>query len=110
MSKKSFDPDLYGKIPTNCLIVFCIYSITEKKEKCNFERLIKECFTLFPKSFNFPSFPKWPDSRKLDRSLRTLRKKKLLEGDPKTIFSLTKSGKKTAEGIAKIFSQRKLKI
>ena len=110
MIKKSFDQDLYEKIPTSCLIIFCIYSIIEKKEECTFERLIKKCFILFPKAFSFSSFPKWPDSRKLDRSLRTLRGKKLLEGNPKTVFSLTKSGKKTAVGIAKIFSQRKLQI
>ena len=88
-------------------ILFAIYSVTSSKDKCNFERLIKECFTLFPETFSFSKYPQWPDSLKLDRQLRTLRKRKLINGDPKTYFSLTKPGKKIAEEIAKTFGQRK---
>lgn len=91
----------------NDLIIFCIYSAGSK---CSFEELIKECFDSFPEYFSFPKIKKWPDSRKLDRPLRTLRKKKLITGSPKTSFSLTKLGRKTAEEIAKIFRQEKLKI
>ena len=107
MAKKSFDQELYRKISLNELILFSIFSAAEK---CTFEELIKECFTLFPKSFSFGRFPKWPDSRKLDRPLRSLRKRKLIIGNPKTFFSLTKLGKKTAEDVAKVFRQRKLKL
>ena len=89
-------------------IVFSIYSVTSNREKCNFERLIKECFTLFPETFGFSKYPQWPDSLKLDRQLRTLRKRKLIFGDPKTSFSLTKLGKKIAIETAKTFRQRKL--
>ena len=108
--KKLIEETLYKKVSLNNLILFSIYSITAKKERCSFERLIKECFALFPRSFSFSEILKWPDSRKLDRSLRTLRRNKLLVGDPKTFFSLTKLGKKMAEEIAKIFRQRKLKL
>ena len=101
---------MYKKKSINDLILFSIHSIIEKKEKCVFERIMKECFTLFPKTFSFFQYPKWPDSRKLDRTLRTLRRKKLIKGSPKTIFSLTKTGKDTAKEIAKTFGQRKLKI
>jgi len=89
-------------------ILFAIYSVTSNREKCNFERLIKECFTLFPETFSFSKYPQWPDSLKLDRQLRTLRKRKLITGDPKTSFSLTKLGKKIALETAKTFRQRKL--
>jgi len=90
------------------VILFSIYSVTSDMEKCDFERLVKECFTLSPEAFGFSRYPKWPDARKLDRSLRTLRQKKLIKGDPQTFFSLTKSGLKTAEEIAATFRQRKL--
>ena len=110
VKKWPIDEVLYRKVSLNNLILFSIYSVTAKKEKCEFERLIKECFTLFPKSFSLLKFPKWPDSRKLDRSLRTLRRNKLLVGDPKTFFKLTNLGKKTAEDTAKAFRQRKLKL
>ena len=110
MAKNRFIEELYKKISLNELILFSIYSVTMKKEKCTFERLIKECFVLFPASFSFSGISKWPDSRKLDRSLRTLRRKKLITGDPKTFFSITKFGRKTAEEVAKTFRQRKLKL
>ncbi len=110
MSKKvkPFDQDLYKNRSINDLILFSIYSIISNGKKCPFERLIKECFTLFPRVFSFSQYPQWPDSRKLDRPLRTLRKRKLITGDPKTHFSLTKIGKKIAIEIAKTFRQRKL--
>lgn len=110
MKKTSFAEELYKNKSVNDLILFGIYSVITKKEKCTFERLSKECFALFPKAFSFPEYKKWPDSRKLDRPLRTLRKRKLITGNPKTSFSLTKLGKKSAEEIAKTFKQRKLKF
>ena len=89
-------------------ILFTIYSVTSNREKCDFERLIKECFTLFPETFSFSKYPQWPDSLKLDRQLRTLRKRKLITGDPKTSFSLTKLGKKIAIETSRTFRQRRL--
>jgi len=122
--KKTFDEALYKKAKITDLILFGINSVIEgdedksssspfatareNKEKCTFERLIKECFTLFPESFSFSKYPQWPDSLKLDRQLRTLRKRKLITGDPKTSFSLTKLGKKIGLETAKTFRQRKL--
>jgi len=127
--KKPFDEELYKDIGINELIVLGIYLITEppppeegaksKKrakssspinngEKCTLERLIKESFNLFPAAFCFSQYPEWPDSRKLDRPLRTLRKRKLITGNPKTYFYLTKLGKKIAIETAKTFRQRKL--
>ena len=107
-AKKFFDEELYRRTKINDLIIFSIYSVIENKEKCTFERLVKECFVLFPKVFSLSHFSKWPDSRRLDRPLRTLRKRKLITGNPKTLFSLTKFGKKRAEEVAKTFGQRKL--
>ena len=102
------DEELYKKIPISNLILFGVFSV--KKDKCTFEELVKECFRHFPKAFSFNTISKWPDSRKLDRPLRFLRKKKLISGDPTTYFFLTKSGKKIAEEVSKTFRQEKLKI
>ncbi len=90
------------------VILFSIYSVASDTGKCDFERLVRECFILSPETFSFSKYPEWPDARKLDRSLRTLRQRKLIKGDPKTFFSLTKSGKIAAEEIAKTFRQKKL--
>lgn len=108
MTKKSFDEEFYRNRSINNLIIFAIYSVMGRKEKCTFEELIKECFTLFPKVFSFSKYQKWPDARKLDRPLRSLRKRKLITGNPKTYFSLTKTGKKLAEDIIENSRQRRL--
>lgn len=110
MAKKTVDQELYQRISVNELILFAIQSLRERGEKCSFEELVKECFSFFPECFSFPGIKKWPDSRKLDRPLRTIRKRKLIVGEPKTSFSLTKLGKKAAEDVAKILRQGKLKI
>jgi hypothetical protein len=63
---------------------------------------------LFPETLRFERYPIWPDSRKLDRPLRSLRDEKLIIGDPKTIFMLTKAGQKKAAEIFKALRQGKL--
>jgi len=105
--KKTFDEELYKKIAINDLIIFCIYFIIGKGEKCTFERLIKECFFLFPKVFSFTHIPQWPDSRKIDRPLRYLREEKVIN-EIKGVFSLTKIGEKRAQDLVKVFKQGKL--
>ena len=90
------------------LIIFCLFNVEEVKKTATVERLVKECFTLFPESFAMKDYPKWPDSRKLDRALRSLRRKKLIKGDPKTFFTLTQGGKKEVEEMLKEFRQKKL--
>lgn len=87
----------YTGIPKENLIVFGIYSVTKNGEGCSFERLVKECFTLFPKAFGFARYPEWPDSLKFDRPLRTLRERGWIAGGSKTLFSLTRFGEKVAE-------------
>jgi len=109
MKKKvSFAEELYKKVSVNNLIIFGIYSINRNGKECTFEPLVKKCFTLFPKVFSFSRYSKWPDARKLDRPLRTLRNQKLISGDPKSSFTLTKRGRKIALEIAKAFTQKRL--
>jgi len=94
--------------PVNDLILFCIHSVVANNEQCSFERLVKECFSLFPETLRFERYPIWPDSRKLDRPLRALRDAKLIIGDPKSYFMLTKDGEKRAAIISKALRQGKL--
>ena len=110
MKKDCLNREFYKRIGINGLILYSIYLAAKGKESCAFEMIVKECFSLFPKVFNFQLIKKWPDSRKIDRPLRILRKRKLIEGDPKAGFSLTKSGKEAAESIAVILGQRRLQI
>ncbi len=98
----------FSKTSVNELILFCIHSVVLNNEQCSFERLVKECFTLFPDTLKFPRYPIWPDSRKLDRPLRALRKEKFIVGDPKSYFILTTSGEEKAIIVSKLLRQGKL--
>ncbi|MCX6720386.1 MAG: hypothetical protein NTW11_01110 [Candidatus Staskawiczbacteria bacterium] len=98
----------FSKVSVNELILFCIHSIVLNNEQCSFDRLVKECFTLFPDTLRFTRYPIWPDSRKLDRPLRALRNDKLIVGDPKTYFILTKEGEEKANVVSKMLRQGKL--
>jgi len=106
--KISFDEEIYGKLSINQLILFSIHKLESKKRKCSFGNLIEVCFTSFPKAFGFEELSQWPDSRKLDRPLRSLRNKKLIKGGPKTSFSLTDLGKKKTKDIVRVLTQKKL--
>jgi len=98
----------FAKTSVNDLILFCIHSVILNNEQCSFDRLVKECFTLFPDTLRFPRYPIWPDSRKLDRPLRALRNEKLIIGDPKTYFILTQTGEAKANIVSKSLRQGKL--
>jgi len=89
MNSLKFTEDLYKNIPNEYLIILGIQSIIRNGEECSFERLVKECFTLFPKAFGFSRYPEWPDSLKFDRPLRTLRERGWIIGSARTQFSLT---------------------
>jgi len=106
----NFDKEIYRKISISNLIIFSIYSIYEKKGKCSFSDLVEECFASFPEKFFLAGIKKWPDSRKFDRPLRHLRRKKLIISSPNGDFKLTKTGEKIAKETARIFRQERLGI
>jgi hypothetical protein len=109
MIKKDKETVLFLKRKTlHDLILFCLFKVTESKERATIERLVAECFLLFPNSFELKGYPKWPDSKKLDRALRSLRKNKLINGGSKTFFTLTKKGKQEVENMLKELRQKKL--
>ena len=90
------------------LILYSIYRITRRKDECTFERLVYETFTLFPEKFSFYTY-KLPDSLKLDRQLRTMRKDKLIIGNNTYGFSLTKLGEHQAVQIENILPNSNVK-
>ncbi|MBA7682421.1 hypothetical protein ES703_90771 [subsurface metagenome] len=105
---KQYKENSYQSIQVQRLIVFSMYSIIKNSEECTFERLVKECFTLFPRKFGFYRYPEWPDSLRLDRQLRTLRTKGWIIGGAETIFSLTRFGEKIAKDTGKILLGKKV--
>src|SRR3990167_8914806 len=94
-----YNENNYSIIGTDNLMVFAIQSITNNNEAATFERIVKECFSLFPKSFCLFRYPEWPDSNKVDRPLRKLREKGYITGNPQLGFLLTPFGERLARKI-----------
>ena len=95
------------RISINDLIILGIYLLEKEEKQCDFELLIEKCFKLSPKLISFKKH-RWPDSRKIDRPLRDLRKNNLIKINSELLFSLTKKGIKEALEIIKILYQGKL--
>ena len=100
-----YNEKIYTNLPKNHLITFGIYSVVVQKEECTPERLVKECFTLFPKVFGMSRYPQWPDTLKFDRDLRKLREQGLITGNPKISYSLTKFGENLAKDTEEFFKK-----
>lgn len=83
-------------------ILLVVYEILTRREKCSFGRLTVECFKKYPDDFSLTEYKEFPDSLKLDRPLRELRQKGLVNGSPITLYNLTPYGKKVAEKIINV--------
>lgn len=90
------------------LILLSMIFLKSSDEKIKFEDIFEKIYQLFPELISFPNKLSLPDSRKIDRPLRILRSKNLIEGKPKKGFSLTKKGETRAKELAKHARQAKL--
>lgn len=105
---RAWPKDVYAKTSIRGLALVAFYNLD--KEKADFEVLLEQCFALFPAKFCFSGLSQWPDARKLDRPLRSLRQKGFLRGDPENGFLLTDKGKKRGREIIRTLRQKKLAI
>ena len=97
-------------VSINDLILVSLFRLETLNHKPSFEKLFKQCFDTFPSKFSLKNYPDLPDSRKLDRALRSLRAIKMIKGSPKEFFSLTAAGRKKASQTMNLFRQKKLRF
>lgn len=109
MSKTDWPAEIYENISFNDLILVSFYQLTNDFKEVNFETLLQRCFERFPSKFKFINLP-FPDARKLDRPLRSLRVEKLVKDGEAGLFCLTKTGEKRALEIINFLRQTKLKL
>lgn len=108
--KKDCPKQVYKKVNINDLILVSLFRLETLGQKPSFERLFKQCFDTFPGKFSLKIYPDLPDSRKLDRTLRSLRAMKMIKGSPRETFSLTATGRKRASQTMSLFRQKKLRF
>jgi hypothetical protein len=96
------------RISIDELVIYAVYRIYQSGDECTFERLVYECFTLFPQEFGFKRYPQWPDSARIDKSwLRCRTDKGWLIGTVKESFRLTDLGFTIAERVEKKLNMEK---
>ncbi|MCL6481569.1 MAG: hypothetical protein K6U02_07570 [Firmicutes bacterium] len=84
------------------LVLFAAKRVLDSGEECTVERLVYECFTLFPKSFSLPKYPQWPDSARLNKSWWRCRTDKgWLAGSVKQGLRLTPAGEEAVAAVAR---------
>ena len=97
------------KISIDELVIYGVYRIYQSGEECTFERLVYECFTLFPHEFSFKRYPQWPDSARVNKSwLRCRTDKGWLIGTVKESFRLTDLGITMAKRVEKKLNMKKV--
>lgn len=99
---------IYNRAKIKDLILVALSGF--KNNPVEFEELLARCFKYFPNKFSFTNHSQWPDSRRLDRTLRSLRDEGFLDGDPEQGYILKKKGQKKASAVSKSLRQSTLEI
>jgi hypothetical protein len=93
--------EVYESLGVDSLLMHCVKKVLDNGEECTLERLIFECFTLFPKKFCLSRYPQWPDSTRIYRSWRRCRLDNgWLSGSAQQGFRLTRKGEQIAQSVA----------
>ncbi len=94
--------ETYATLPVDDLVLYAAKRILEAGDECTSERLVYECFTLFPKQFSLQRYPQWPDSGRVNKSWWRCRTDKgWLVGSVKEGFRLTPKGERVAASVDK---------
>jgi hypothetical protein len=98
---RQFDEKIYSSIALYKLIIVAIYEIVNNGEEAAYERVVKECFTLFPKRFSFQRYPEWPDGTRVKIEILRCRDNGWVTGNEKRGFQITLLGKRVAQEVLK---------
>lgn len=98
----------YESLNVDRLLVYCVQRVLANKEECTLERLICECFTLFPKKFGLLRYPQWPDAVRVYRSVRRLYSPdhEWITGLPQRGFKITPVGLKMAAEVEQLLTAK----
>ncbi len=99
--KEPFDEGIYTLVSLTKLAIFAISKIAESGEECAYERIVKECFTLFPRRFSFQRYHEWPDGARIKLEISRCRDKGWTKGNEKNGWQITSSGTRKAQEVLK---------
>ena len=99
MDKEFFNKNVYLQISLTKLVILSIHRIILNNEECAYERVVKECFELFPKRFCFQRYPQWPDGCRVKIEILRCRDSGWITGNEKTGYQITSLGKRVAQEV-----------
>lgn len=94
-----FNPKIYKEFPIDDLTIYAISNIFKNRDEFTVERLISECFTLFPEKFGLTRYRQWPDYNRIRLSLSRCKNKGWVVGNAKSGFKITKFGEDKANRV-----------
>lgn len=107
--KRQFNESIYTSISLTKLTIFAIHEIANYSEECAYERVVKECFTLFPKRFSLQRYSEWPDGSRIKLEILRCRDNGYITGNEKNGFQITLLGKRVAQEVLKELQGGKVK-
>lgn len=107
--KRQFNESIYNSISLTKLTIFAIDEINNNGEECAYERVVKECFTLFPKRFSFQRYSEWPDGSRIKIEILRCRDNGYITGKEKNGFQITLLGKRVAQEVLRELQGGKVK-
>ena len=99
--KSPFDESIYNSVSLTKLTIFAISKIFENQEECAYERVVHECFILFPKRFGLQRYPEWPDGARIKIEILRCRDNGWVTGNEKKGFQITSLGVRVADEVLK---------
>lgn len=95
---KPYAFERYQGISLDKLAAAGIYKLNQAGIECTCENVVVAIYKLFPEKFSMLSFPEYPDSSRVARTLGLgCRQSGYVTGNPKSGFSLTEVGRLDAE-------------
>ena len=82
------------------LLTYAVGRIESAGEECTLERLVFECYSLFPDRFSMQGYPEWPDAIRIDKSWRRCRTDRgWIVGNVQQGFRLSEHGRRIAHKV-----------
>lgn len=100
MDSRSYSEEAYLQLGQDDLLVAALASVETTSGRVTFERLVVQCFNMFPKKFELEGYPEWPNASVVNKAwLRCRTDKKLISGSVAEGLRLTPKGIMVADKV-----------
>lgn len=99
----AYDPERYRQLRLDNLAAVGMHLLSNSGLECTFDNIVVALHKLFPEKFSLLSFPEYPDSIRVDNTLRLdCKHSEFTTGNRRKGFSLTELGRIAAEDALRV--------